>query len=193
MVDRTFFIESYGSKINYLNFTLFNWHKEITVYYHPYIDTFLKHDNSICITSLTSSFNSLFEELSKHVDRYIWLKIDIRTLPLNISFLNLILPKIMLCKINSISISWENLESFNFNEKIIGLKILNLYLHNPTKNKLFNLISSLTPKTFVDIKCYENGPLNVYGCFTSSKFLNSLQNKMVLELQKNHIPYKSYL
>lgn len=183
MIDRVFFIESYGSKIRYLNFTLFNWRKEITVYYyHPY--------NDYNIKALIHSFNLLFKELSNHINQYIWLKVDIRTLPLDVSFLNLLLPKIELLKINSISISWENLKNFNFNDKIVGLKILNLYLHNPDQDKLYKLISSLTPRTFVNIKCYENGSLNKYGCFTSSKFLKSLQNEMVLELQKNRIPYK---
>jgi len=179
MIDSNFFLSPYGNQIKYLNFKLLNWHKEITIYlYEKYGFEEI-------------SLNSLFEELSNHIDRYTCLKFDIRTLPVDISFLNLLLPKIKTYKIEGISISWENLKQFNFNDQI-QLKTLELYLHNPTENEILKLLNILTPITFVNIRCYRNGSINKLGYFTMSKLMDDLQLKMISELQKKNVPYKSY-
>jgi hypothetical protein len=179
MIDRNFFISPYGSQTKYLNFKLLNWHKEITVYLYE------KYGFE------ESSLNLLFKELLNHIDKYTCLKFDIRTLPIDISFLNILLPKVKTYKIESISISWENLKQFNFNDQI-QIKSLDLYLHNPTEDEILKLLNTLTPVTFVNIRCYRNGSINKLGYFTTSNLMNDLQLKMIDELQKKNVPYKSY-
>lgn len=179
MIDKTFFISLYGSQITYLNFKLVNWHKKITIYIEK--DRFEE-----------SSLNSLFEALFHHINQYTCLNFHISTLPTNICFLNLLLPKVEMYKINDISISWENLKQFNFNDKVTALKTLNLYLHNPNEYEIFKLIDILTPITFVNIRCYKNGLLNHLGYFKTSNLMDDLQFKMIKELSNRNIPYKSY-
>ena len=83
------------------------------------------------------------------------------------------------------------IKQFNFNDQI-QLKTLELYLHNPTENEILKLINILTQITFVNIRCYRNGSINKLGYFTMSKLMDDLQLKMISELQKKNVPYKSY-
>ena len=85
----------------------------------------------------------LFEALTPHIHEYDALRISITQNP-GICFLNLLLPKVKMFKIESIEVLFENLKMYNFKEEI-NLKNLELYVKAPTNlyqlQKVINCLS----------------------------------------------------
>lgn len=178
MIDASFFNEPFGSKIVMNDFTLVKWLDDVALYSNHAFDGL--------------QLNEIFKDLSEHIDKYSWLNVDISTLPLNISILNLVLPQVERFKIERIKISWENLKYLSFNGSIDYLKDLEIYAHNPTEFEIDKLLSILNPTIYVNIRCYENGPLNEEGFFSSSVIPEDLQLNTIKKLKKLNIKYKPY-
>jgi hypothetical protein len=86
----------------------------------------------------------------------------------------------------------ENLTNFNFTGEITGLKHLELYLSNPREDDVLRLINMLNPNINVNIRCYENGPLNEKNMFSYSRLMRELQNKIIHIFKDKNIPFKAY-
>lgn len=180
MIDANFFNEPFGSKIKMDGFTLVKWLDDVALY----------SKSSYAFDS--SQLDKIFESLSEHIDKYSHLKVDISTTPLNISILNLVLPQVERFKIKSIKVSWENLKYLSFNGSIEYLKDLEIYAHNPTELEIDKLLSILNPTVYVNIRCYENGPINEKGFFSYSELIEDLQLNTIEKLKKLNIKYKPY-
>ena len=177
-MDKLF--NSQGNVIELYNFELVNWYGELTVYFNEK-NNFNEGD-----------LETLFNDLDLYIDTYNSLSFDIRTTPLNICILNILFSKILKYNIYDIKISWENLTNFNFTGEITGLKHLELYLSNPREDDVLRLINMLNPNINVNIRCYENGPLNEKNMFSYSRLMRELQNKIIHIFKDKNIPFKAY-